>query len=174
MPNGPKNFLAIPKELSPTRITTPADWNNFTDRQKKEHPMKYSYWVDAERICTVSEPFLTPVIQHVLSTIGGIGVPDYPEQMKTVLKNVLADFSTAPAVAPAPAPPAAAIATPQQPTAEVATSLASTQPAAPPAPEPPPPVREAAQNLTQTGSQPRSTESTSGPAVGGEPPKAAG
>jgi hypothetical protein len=180
MPNGQKNFLAIPKELSPTRITTPADWSTFTDRQKKEHPMKYSYWPDAERICTVSEPFLTPLIQHVLSTIGGIGVPDYPEQMKVVLKNILADFSAAPAVASALASPAAAaVAVPQPPSTEVATGLLLTQPAvSTPAPAPtPPPVQEVAQDLTQTGSQPPSTEASvprSEPAVGGEPPEAAG
>jgi hypothetical protein len=39
--------------------------------------MKYEYWPGAMRICTVSEPFLTPVVQHVLNTMGGIGVPDY-------------------------------------------------------------------------------------------------
>lgn len=105
--SGLKHFIAIPKELSSTKITTPADWGTFTDRQKKEHPMKYSYWSGAKRICTVSEPFLTPVVQHVLSTIGGIGVPDYPDQMKDILKKVLSDFSAAGAsVAGSAIPPA--------------------------------------------------------------------
>jgi hypothetical protein len=111
LPGRLKNFIAIPKELSSTKITTPSEWSTFTERQKKEHPMKYSYWSGAERICTVSEPFLTPVIQHVLGAIGGIGVPDYPDQMKDILKKILGDFSASGAAvtgdpAPTPAMPA--------------------------------------------------------------------
>lgn len=89
-----KNFIAIPKDLKSIRITLPSSWSAFSDKQKREDPMKYSYWTDAERICTVSEPFLTPVVQHVLSAVGGNGVPDYPDHMKEILKNILDDFST--------------------------------------------------------------------------------
>jgi hypothetical protein len=145
-----KNFIAIPKDLSSNRISTPATWGTFTHKQKKTHPMKYTYWPDAKRICTVSEPFLTPVIQHVLSTMGGTGVPDYPEPMKDILKKILDDFSAAPAVAPAgpQAPPAAAPAeqespvtpapaaaptTPVQPAASQETAGATTEPQEPPA-----------------------------------------
>jgi hypothetical protein len=108
-----KNFIAIPKDLSSVRISTPATWATFTHRQKKTHPMKYEYWPGAMRICTVSEPFLTPVVQHVLNTLGGIGVPDYPEHMKDILKKILDDFSAAPAAAEAVGP-----AVPQPPPAE--------------------------------------------------------
>ncbi|GMU25600.1 hypothetical protein KJZ71_00390 [Patescibacteria group bacterium] len=100
---GTKNFIAVPKDLVSTRITLPSGWSSFTDRQKKEDPMKYSYWSGAERLCTISEPFLTPVIQHVLNTMGGNGVPDYPEHMKDILKKVLDDFTAAGAVASKPA-----------------------------------------------------------------------
>ena len=129
---GLKNFIAIPKELCSTKIDTPNDWNTFTDRQKKEHPMRYSYWAGAERICTVSEPFLTPVIQHVLNTIGGIGVPDYPDQMIAVLKKILADFGAQPAAAVAPAAPP-----PVPPLIEPpAAPVAEVEPALPPPPAP--------------------------------------
>jgi hypothetical protein len=67
--------------------------------------MKYSYWPGAARVCTISEPFLTPVIQHILNTMGGIGVPDYNEPMKNILKKILDDFS---ATNPAGTTPAAA------------------------------------------------------------------
>ena len=60
-------------------------------------PLKYSYWPDAKKICTVSEPFLTPIIQHTLGVIGGYGVPDYPEGMKAILKKILDEFGTIPA-----------------------------------------------------------------------------
>jgi peroxiredoxin len=33
------------------------------------------------------------VIQHVLNTIGGNGVPDYPEPMTEILKKILDDFT---------------------------------------------------------------------------------
>ena len=75
--------------------------------------MKYAYWAGARRLCTVSEPFLTPVIQHIFNTIGGNGVPDYPDHMKQILKQILEDFAKTPAtaattvsVAPAPEPTA--------------------------------------------------------------------
>jgi hypothetical protein len=101
---GMKNFIAIPKDLISTRIPTPPTWPGFTPNEKKQHPMKYSYWANAERICTISEPFLTPVVQHVLNTLGGNGVPDYPEHMRDILKKLLDDFSTTPpAVVAAPA-----------------------------------------------------------------------
>jgi hypothetical protein len=119
-----KHFIAIPKELISTKITTPSDWGTFTDRQKKEHPMKYAYWSGAERICTVSEPFLTPVIQHVLNTLGGIGVPDYPDQMKDILKKILSDFSASGATAVSAA-------------AAISPSLAAAAPPPAAAPEPP-------------------------------------
>jgi hypothetical protein len=102
---GLKNFVAIPKDLISTRIPTPQGWIDFTKDQKRLHPMKYSYWAGAERICTISEPFLTPVIQHVLNTLGGNGVPDYPEHMRDILKKILDDFSAAPAAAVAQAAP---------------------------------------------------------------------
>lgn len=93
-----KNFIAIPKELLSTRISTPAEWGTqnpkLTPKQIAAHPMKYAYWQGAERICTISEPFLTPVVQHILATLGGNGVPDYPEHMTKILKGILTDFST--------------------------------------------------------------------------------
>ncbi len=108
---GTKNFIAMPKELESTRITLPAGWSNFTHAQKNNHPMKYSYWQGAERICTISEPFLTPVIQHVFNVMGGNAVPDYPDHLKDILEKVLKDFSSAVVipvaqVAQAPAPAA--------------------------------------------------------------------
>jgi hypothetical protein len=124
MNGGLKHFIAIPKDLSSTKITTPTDWSTFTEKQKKEHPMKYSYWSGAERICTVSEPFLTPVIQHVLNTIGGIGVPDYPDQMKDILKKILSDFGAKSATPPAvPAAPPTTV--PEAPATPPATTVSA-------------------------------------------------
>jgi hypothetical protein len=87
------NFIAVPKDLNSIKIDTPKDWNKANGKALGSHPMKYPYWPDAKRICTVSEPFLTPVIQHIFNTIAGYGVPDYPVHMKEILKDILDEFS---------------------------------------------------------------------------------
>ena len=92
-----KNFLAVPKDLVSKRITTyPANWDGLNETSKSREAMKYSYWAGVERLCTVSEPFLTPVVQHILRTIAGNGVPDYSDPMKTILKSILEEFSKIP------------------------------------------------------------------------------
>jgi len=103
---GIKNFVAMPKELISERIALPDGWNNLSHADKNKHPMRYSNWLGAERVCTISEPFLTPVIQHVFNSMGGTAVPDYPEHMKEILEKVLKDF-TGPAVAAPPLIPQA-------------------------------------------------------------------
>jgi hypothetical protein len=89
-----KSFLAIPKDLVSTRVTIyPDGWNSLGRKDKAKVPMIYPYWPEATRLCTIMEPFLTPVVKHVLNTIAGNGVPDYPESMKTtLLKKVLDEF----------------------------------------------------------------------------------
>jgi hypothetical protein len=90
-----RNFLAVPKDLQSFRIASfPTNWNELGYKQKSREPMKYAYWNGAERICSVSEPFRTPVVQHILGTIGGNGVPDYSDPMKKTLKTILDEFST--------------------------------------------------------------------------------
>lgn len=141
---GLKNFVAIPKDLVSRRVPTPAGWAEFTKNVKKAHAMKYAYWTGARRLCTVSEPFLTPVIQHVFNTIGGNGVPDYPEHMKEILKKILEDFNTVPTAAPAAASaaqgvPAAPVQEAAQPAPPIAAKAEAEIPAraAPPDVEPP-------------------------------------
>ncbi len=95
-----KNFLAIPKDFISKRITMyPGNWGSLSDKLKGREAMKYSYWPGTERLCSVSEPFLTPVVQHILKTIAGNGVPDYSDPMKTILKSILEEFSKTPAPA---------------------------------------------------------------------------
>lgn len=111
-----KSFMAMPKELISTPITTPAEWEKI--EEKKRHPMLYSYWQGASRVCTISEPFLTPVIQHILATLGGYGVPDYPATLTKILQEILDAFSVTPAPAPPPKDemqPAPAGPAPEQP-----------------------------------------------------------
>ena len=133
-----RNFIAIPKDLVSRRIPTPAGWSGFNKNAKKDHPMKYAYWDGAERLCTISEPFLTPIVQHIFSTLGGYGVPDYPEHMKTILKKILSDFSATPAATTATtgAPDAAAsvAGVPVEPSSIDISNVASPAPGQEPAP----------------------------------------
>jgi hypothetical protein len=90
-----KNFIAVPKDLIAARINLPVEFSALSEKQKSAIPVKYSHWQGAERICTISEPFLTPIVQHVLNTLNGNGVPDYPAHMTEILKKILEDFSAA-------------------------------------------------------------------------------
>lgn len=93
-----RNFLVLPKDLFSKRITSfPEDWGTLNEKSKSRLSMKYAYWPGAQRFCTVAEPFLTPVITHILKTIAGNGVPDYSDPMVAILKKVLEDFSKTPA-----------------------------------------------------------------------------
>ena len=92
-----KNFLAIPKDFISKRITMyPENWGSLNEKSKSREAMKYTFWPGAKRLCSVSEPFLTPVVQHILKTIAGNGVPDYSDSMITLLKSILEEFSKAP------------------------------------------------------------------------------
>ena len=97
-----KSFIAIPKDLTSKKITTPAGWNEFTERQKKEHPMKYSYWSGETEFAQFRSLFSHQLFSTLLNDMGGIGVPDYNEPMKNILKKVLDDFSAATAVTQTP------------------------------------------------------------------------
>jgi hypothetical protein len=155
--NTHKNFVAIPKELLSIRIPLPSAFSDFTPKQKAQQPMKYAYWEGAVRLCTISEPFLTPVIQHVLNTMGGNGVPDYPEHMRDILKQILDDFS-----APA-ATVTVTLAVPEtQPTAVPALQEAEVTPAmpqeavvAPVLPEAPPVEPAAPQETAAPATEPQ-------------------
>lgn len=77
------NLLAIPKYVvTKDNFNYPEDWEKLSAGEKALKPMIYSYWAQAIRICSISEPFLTPVIQHILKTIAGNGVPDYSINIK--------------------------------------------------------------------------------------------
>ncbi|WP_433971898.1 type IV secretion system DNA-binding domain-containing protein [Tunturiibacter lichenicola] len=91
-----KNFIAIPKELVSIRTPTPDTWTTFTAAQKKYHPMKYAYWKGAERICTISEPFLTPVVQHVLGALGIALINEEQSWIDKVMRNDLSRWARVP------------------------------------------------------------------------------
>lgn len=87
-----ENFLALPKEITSIKIPLPAKHRSLSERKRSEVALEYSAWRGYNKVCTISEPFLTPVIEHVLKTIGGYGVPDYSEHMKEIFKEIVDNF----------------------------------------------------------------------------------
>ncbi len=94
------NFVVMPKEFTGRQINIHTEVTALSKDKRKNAQLKYSWWEGAEKICSVSEPFLAAVIQHTFAVIGGYGVPDYPNPaMKNIFENILNDFVTVPATA---------------------------------------------------------------------------
>lgn len=92
-----ENFVAMPKEFTGRQIDIHTDITALSKDKRKNAQLKYSWWSGTEKICSVSEPFLTAVIQHTFAVIGGYGVPDYPNPaMKTIFESILNDFIAVP------------------------------------------------------------------------------
>lgn len=80
------DFLLFPKELSSQNVLVPAD----KKENKRSLQLKYEYFAEYEQNSrvTVSEPFVTPLVEHILYNISGYGVPDYPSSLqKEIAEN---------------------------------------------------------------------------------------
>jgi hypothetical protein len=96
-----ESFVVMPKEFTATKIGLHAEVSDRSKGERKTLYLKYTWWSGTEKICSVSEPFLTSIIQHILNVIGGYGVPDYPHPtMKSIFENILDDFITIPGTTP--------------------------------------------------------------------------
>jgi hypothetical protein len=82
--NETKTFLFFAKNLTYIQITKPILEQNESVKNKK---FSYDFFDGYTRICTLSEPFLTPIISNILSAIAGHGCPDYSDTTKTLLDN---------------------------------------------------------------------------------------
>ena len=82
-----KNYIAYPKEITSISIDMPEDLLKIEKVIDRIKPLSYIHWDKYRRITTISEPFLTPVIMHIINSISGYGSPDYP----TFLQKKLAD-----------------------------------------------------------------------------------
>lgn len=80
------NYIGSAKEITSIKIDIPS-----TIHSKDEicaESLKYSHWPDFHRICMLSEPFITPLIEKALSTIGRLGVPDFGDEVKELIKAI--------------------------------------------------------------------------------------
>ncbi len=94
--DGYENFVAMPKEFTGKQISIHADITALSKDNRKNSQLKYAWWDGTEKVCSVSEPFLTAIIQHTFGVIGGYGSPDYPPIMKNVFEGILDEFITTP------------------------------------------------------------------------------
>jgi hypothetical protein len=44
---------------------------------------------EKENRISISEPFITPLVEHILYNVSGYGVPDYPNQLSNELETNL-------------------------------------------------------------------------------------
>lgn len=79
------NYMGYPKEIFSVSISKP---DGLSRDQLKNERLKYSHWVEYKRIVTVAEPFLSPLIEHVIKSLSGYGVPDYPATIKETIENI--------------------------------------------------------------------------------------
>jgi len=84
-------LIGYPKEITSYKIPVPEHFEHLSDDQKRNElscaRLKYEYWINANRICTLSEPFAGALIQKCISTLQGFGVPDYPSALQGNLKQ---------------------------------------------------------------------------------------
>jgi len=79
-----KDFAVFPQELLNKKVELKEDGMPIP---KKERNLKYDEGFQFERIATISEPFLTPLIQHIFNTISGYGTPDYPKVVSDLISK---------------------------------------------------------------------------------------
>lgn len=98
------SFIGFPKEIRSQSIIPESDtWNKLSRNDKAKQALRYSFFSGTEKICSISEPFLARLVQHILATISGNGVPDYPPSIKDVIKKILVGMFTTDAAVAQPA-----------------------------------------------------------------------
>lgn len=86
------DYVLFPKEILCAEIPPPS--KDRFDQIKNNYPLYYKDMDEFDgdsRIC-ISEPFLTPLIQHILYNITGYGVPDYPKELTDILEKRFAEM----------------------------------------------------------------------------------
>jgi hypothetical protein len=84
-----RSFLGLPASLTSIYIPKPT---GLAEGKLKSEPLKYGHLDGYKYMFTISEPFLTPLIQKVLNDISGLGVPDFntaEEIVKTDSNKIL-------------------------------------------------------------------------------------
>ena len=74
------NFVIMSKAITNAEIDRPVEYSN-------DAALDYGVASGYERVASISEPFLIPLISNILSAILGAGTPDYPREIKNNIKT---------------------------------------------------------------------------------------
>ena len=79
------DYLLFPKEIFSQKIPVPEQQKT----NKRSIPLKYDYFEEYEqdKRITISEPFITPLVEHILYNVSGYGVPDYPSSLQKEISD---------------------------------------------------------------------------------------
>jgi hypothetical protein len=89
------NYILFPKELFSQKVIIPKKLRPEIEKSKlKKEPLKYTHLkrsnkYDGCKRIAISEPFLTPLIEFIMSSITGFGTPDYPKNLRAAIKEDL-------------------------------------------------------------------------------------
>ncbi len=72
------DLIIITKSITTIEITK----ENDTDKE-----LTYKHLTDYVKVASISDPFKSPLIQHVFDNISGYGCPDYPDILQEDLRN---------------------------------------------------------------------------------------
>jgi len=87
------NFFLFPKMISSKKIDMPTELSSKSSKEKEKIPLNIDMMQNATKIATLSEPFLTAVVEHIFTELKGYGSPDYNEDIKNKLtKNAKGVF----------------------------------------------------------------------------------
>jgi hypothetical protein len=79
------DFLIFPKEIVSIPIEAPASAEGDVDKIRQSG-LSYDSFPGFQRLCTLSEPFVTPFVVTLLSALQGQGVPDYPPVVRETIQ----------------------------------------------------------------------------------------
>jgi len=81
-------LMGFSKAICSVLINPKSLANGDEPKSRIKHSLDYGHWVDFKSIATISEPFLTPIIQKTFDTILGVGTPNFSEHIKNDLKAI--------------------------------------------------------------------------------------
>ncbi len=79
------NYLVFSKEICSKKIEVGAEREVDSFKKIKLYNLRYKDWVGYKRLCTLSEPFLSPLVSKILQAIAGTGASDYSKEVSKIL-----------------------------------------------------------------------------------------
>lgn len=79
------DYILFPREIFSVQIPQPESVKETIRKVALSYEYISDY--DGNNRVSMSEPFLTPLVEHILSNVSGFGVPDYPNQLKDEIEK---------------------------------------------------------------------------------------